>query len=230
VKNLFHIALVEDEAAERILLSGYLEQAGFQVSQAEGVASFKELLAQDDFDLVLLDLNLPDGDGLALAHWLRKHRNLPIIMVTSRDRLDDRVAGLEQGASDYLCKPFHPRELLLRIENVRQQHKNAPDSGKKSFRIGRFTLDMDLFTFTCRSGKPPHLTNGEMKLLGRLAVARGRPVARGALIDAVSEREDPASDRTVDVLISRLRHKIEENPETPQLILTVPGVGYRLHG
>ena len=176
----FHIALVEDEAAERILLSGYLEQAGFRVSQADGVTSFKALMAQHDFDLLLLDLNLPDGDGLSLARWLRDGNDLPIIMVTSRDSMDDRVAGLEQGANDYLCKPFHPRELLLRIENVLQQNNNTQDKNRNSFHIGRFTLDTNLFTFTCRSGKAPHLTLGEMKLLGRLAMARGQPRFAGS--------------------------------------------------
>lgn len=220
-----HIALLEDEEAQRILLAAYLEKAGYRVSPLESVSAFNKLWRDHPADVLLLDLNLPDGDGMKLAQELRQQSSVPIIMVTSRDRDEDRIDGLELGADDYITKPFHPRELVARIRNVL---KRSVFADTERFRVGRYLVDPAQGHIYSDEGEVLKLTPGEFKLLCALGTARGRAVSRYRLAEVVGRGEQPSNDRTVDVLVSRLRRKIEVDPAQPQLLLTVPGRGYRL--
>lgn len=222
-----HIAVVEDEAAQRALLVAYLEQEGYRVSPLADIRAFEALWQRDPPDLLLLDLNLPDGDGMELARRLRRESALPIIMVTARDTDTDRIAGLELGADDYLAKPYHPRELVARIRNVLKRLA-PPDGADGRCQVGPFLLDPAQRSLSCPIGEAPRLTPGEFDLLCTLAAARGRVVSRCRLAEAICRHGEPSCERTVDVLVSRLRHKIEANPAQPGLLLTVPGHGYRL--
>ncbi|MCW8917603.1 MAG: response regulator transcription factor [Gammaproteobacteria bacterium] len=225
---LFHIALVEDEAAQRVLLVAYLEREGFRVSPLESARACEALLEDEPPDLLLLDLNLPDGDGMELARRLRRHSSLPIIMLTCRDTDADRIAGLELGADDYLAKPCHPRELVARVRNLLKRSIPPDEAVGGGCRVGRFLLDPVRGRFSCDDGAAPRLTPGEFALLCALAGAKGRAVSRWRLAEVIRRGEEPSSERTVDVLVSRLRRKIEANPANPALLLTVPGHGYRL--
>lgn len=229
------ILLVEDDMGMRFLLTSYLEKEGFQVSTAEDAEEFMNLFEQEGADLVLMDLNLPDEDGMDLMRRLRSRSEVPVIMVTSRDRDMDRIAGLELGADDYITKPFHPRELMARVRNVIK--RSAPARGGAAEgelqndslqRFHGFLLNHHMRTLNGPDGEDIPLTRGEFDLLTALAEARGRVLNRDQLIDAVSRRDDPPMDRTIDVLISRIRRKIEQNPKRPRYLLTKPGYGYLL--
>ncbi|MFC1751232.1 response regulator transcription factor [Pseudomonadota bacterium] len=225
----YRIAYIEDDEATRLLISSYLEQAGFAVSFAENIQDAKTLLNTSKTDLLLLDLNLPDGDGLQLLHYLQAKKELPIIMTTSRNGVNDRIAGLELGADDYLCKPFEPSELIARIRSVLRRSDISQHLQDKYIKIGRFSLDLQHGTLNNSEGAAPKLTSGEMNLLCRLVRAKGSIVSRDQLITALSSRAELNTDRSIDVLISRLRHKLEVDPKEPTLLLTEFGRGYRLN-
>jgi two-component system torCAD operon response regulator TorR len=223
-----HILIVEDDLFVQSLLAAYLEKEGFRTSRA---ASGKELLALLDLepvDLVLLDLNLPDEDGLTLARQIRARSRLPIVVLTAREGRDSRLAALEIGADDYLIKPFDPEELVLRLRNLvaRAKGNGAGDvaaSAPKALRFEGFTLDLAGRTLTAPGGEAVTLSPGEYNLIAALARAHGRVLSRAHLLDAVSRSEESPTERLIDVLVSRLRKKTRK----PTLIATVAGLGYR---
>ena len=212
-----------------------MQNDGFKVSLA---ATGKEMLAYIDseaIDLVLLDLGLPDEDGLVLARQVRARSSLPIIVVTARKEQKDRLAALEIGADDYLTKPFDPEELTLRVRNILGRagdgsNTNAEEALRERTEVFKFlgwTLDAGGHSLTGPDGDKVTLTRAEFNLLTSLARAPNRVLSRDYLLYAVSQDADAPTDRLIDILISRVRKKIEPNPKKPEIITTVVGCGYK---
>lgn len=226
------ILTVEDDPSLQAVLSAYLELAGFTVIAAMDARQFHALFPKTEPDLVLLDLELPDEDGLVLARQLRAKSALPIIMVTGRKEREERIAGLEFGANDYVVKPFDPRELSLRIWNVLNMtsgghwSRRAAGQGNCFFFAG-LTLDCDQRLLLDSQGREIHLSYSEFELLHILVTRAGRVQSREVLLDGLTHSTEESSDRAVDVLISRLRKKLKFHGQQG-VIVTVAGVGYRL--
>jgi two-component system OmpR family response regulator len=225
-----HLLVVEDDEFVQSLLSAYLEKEGFKVWRAMNGREMLCLLSQERIDLILLDLTLPDEDGLTLARQVRARSMIPIIVLTARTERHDRLAALEIGADDYMVKPFDPQELCLRIRNLLNRagtgdHSVAYANGRNRDKIlfEGFTLDLAGHTLLDQKGKQIILSPAEFNLLSALAHAPGRVLSRSQLLDAVSRNDEPPSERLIDVLISRLRRKLAH----PALIVTAPGLGYR---
>lgn len=228
-----HLLIVEDDELVQSLLAAYMRKEGFKVSLA---ATGKEMLACIDseaIDLVLLDLGLPDEDGLVLARQVRARSSLPIIVVTARKDQKDRLAALEIGADDYLTKPFDPEELALRVRNLLGRAGADGAIGEalrdrtEVFRFQGWTLDAGGHSLTGDDGEKVSLTRAEFNLLAALARAPNRVLSRDYLLDAVSQDSDAPTDRLIDVLVSRVRKKIEADPKKPEIITTVIGCGYK---
>ena len=224
-----HIVVVEDEAAQRQLLVDYLGRNGYRVSGADGSAALRKLVERDAPSLVLLDVGLPGEDGFTLARWLRERSGrIGIIMVTAASDTVDRVVGLETGADDYIPKPFDPRELLARVKSVMRRTTGAAvvTAGKR-LRMGRRVLDLEKRVLIDPSdGSEETLAASEFDLLKVFAENPNRPLARDWLLEVTAHREMEAFDRAIDLRITRLRRKIENDPAHPDAIRTVRGVGY----
>lgn len=222
-----HIVVVEDEAAQRQLLLDYLVKQNFRVSAADGGSALRRIVERELPALVLLDVGLPGEDGFALARWLRERSSrVGIIMVTAAADTVDRVVGLETGADDYIAKPFEPRELLARIKSVLRRVTGAAPSTGPRVRMGRRVLDLEKRLLLDPDGREEALTASEFDLLRVLAENPNRPLNRDWLLEAVAHRETEAFDRAIDLRITRLRRKIENDPSHPEAIRTVRGVGY----
>ncbi len=218
------ILLIEDDPAQRLFLVSYLRQAAFQVQEADTLAQGRLKVASIHPSLVLLDLNLPDGDGLELARDLIR-RGVPVLIITSRPH--DRIRALELGADDFLDKPIDYRELVARIHNLLRR---CGDVATRAQPLGAFLLDGPGRRLLDPDGAEVTLTRGEFDLLAALAGARGRVLSRNDLAEAITPLGDPGGGRSVDMLVSRLRRKLADDPRSPSLLQTVPGVGYRLQG
>jgi len=231
----FKILMVDDDSLIQTLFSRYLETAGYQVVVAgSGREMFDCLNNHDNIDLVLLDLGLPDEDGLVLARKIRARSDLPIIILTARDGADDRLVGLDVGADDYLSKSVNPAELLLRVRNLlRRSARTAPTrkhplgNPANIIRFDGWVVDPGGYTLTSPEGHDTPLTPGEFRVLGALLKTKGRVLTRNQLLDAVVGHEDSPNDRMIDAFISRIRKKIEKDPRRPVYIKTVTGVGYK---
>jgi two-component system, OmpR family, response regulator len=222
-----HVLLVEDDAKLARLTRDYLEQHGLLVtSVADGNSAVREGL-RPDIDVVVLDLMLPGRDGFEVCRELRSKSHVPIIAVTARVDVADRVLGLTLGADDYVTKPFSARELLARIEAVarRAQGRAGPE---EQLRVGRLQLDTASLTATL-DGRALQLTAYEFTLLRVLADNAGRVLSRERLLELAKGNADEAFDRSIDVRISRLRHKLGDDPKHPVLLKTVRGSGYLLN-
>jgi DNA-binding response OmpR family regulator len=229
--SLPHVLIVDDDAAIRDLLRDCLEPEGFRVSEAADSAGMNEALAAGGIDLVTLDLMLGGESGLALAAGLRARHSVPIVMITGKGDMVDRVVGLEMGADDYIAKPFHPREVVARIRAVlRRGQSIAPASAASSQADGAafngFTMDFGRRELTSPAGVPVALTTAEFNLLELFVRHPQRVLSRDMIMDLLKGNEWTPFDRSIDALISRLRRKIEANPDNPTLIKTVRGVGY----
>jgi DNA-binding response OmpR family regulator len=220
------LLIVEDDASFGLIMAAYLDAAGFETTFIQQGRDVFGRLNSDSYDVVLLDLNLPDEDGLAILRSVRARSDVPVVVVSARRGTKDRLAALEIGADDYLIKPFEPRELVVRVGNIVRRYRGSEK--KRLFRFAGWELDVDRHVLRSRTGKLTTLTGAEFDLLLSLAMNRGRVMSRAQLIDATIHAESPESDRAVDVLMSRLRKKIEKNPESPKIILTIRGHGYRL--
>ncbi len=221
------VLLIDDDARLSAMVGDYLRHAGFEVTTAGSLAAGRERLASESFDALLLDLMLPDGDGLDLCRELRasaRTRALPLLMLTARGEPLDRIVGLELGADDYLGKPFEPRELLARIKALLRRAQPQP-AEDEVLRYGR--LEIDLGARLARlDGKPCDLTSHQFDLLVVLAQSPGRVLSRDQIMDSLKGHPLEAFDRSIDVHISRIRAVIEDDPKTPRRVLTVRGAGY----
>lgn len=226
------VAVVEDDAIVRETVVDILEEAGFEAVACENAEALSRAMAdQNPPHLIVLDLQLPDRDGLAVAGSIRAASDVPIIMLTGRGSDIDRIVGLEIGADDYMVKPFNPRELLARVKAVLRRKTAAPAAaqpagGRNGFRFNGYELDLDGRRLTDPDGQSVALTVSEFDLLSALVQARGRVLTRHQLLDLMHRRNDDVFDRTIDVLILRLRRKIEPTPRHPRLIRTERGLGY----
>ena len=225
-----HIVVVEDEPTQRGLLVDYLGRQNFHVTGVEGGVPLRRLVERELPALVLLDVGLPGEDGFALARWLRERSNrVGIIMVTAATDTVDRVVGLETGADDYIAKPFEPRELLARVKSVLRRAgaaTTAPAVGPR-VRMGRRVLDLDRRVLVdAGSGSEERLSASEFDLLKVFAENPNRPLMRDWLLEVTAHRDAEAFDRAIDLRVTRLRRKIEQDPAHPDAIRTVRGVGY----
>jgi DNA-binding response OmpR family regulator len=219
------ILLVEDDPRLAEMLSEYLGQAGFRVTVAPLGATALERLAGADYDAVVLDLMLPDMDGLDICRQLRTRADTPVLMLTARGEPIDRIVGLELGADDYLPKPFQPRELLARLRAILRRRSHAAAPGERPLTFGR--LEIDTAAHAVRlDGVQCELTGYQFNLLVTLARNAGRVLSRDALLDAVKGEQLESFDRSIDVHVSRIRAAIEDNPKKPRRVITVRGSGY----
>ena len=221
------LLLIDDDARLAAMLGEYLRAAGYEVETAGSLASGRERLAQASFDALLLDLMLPDGDGLDLTRELRaqaRTRRLPRLMLTARGESMDRIVGLELGADDYLGKPFEPRELLARVKALLRRAQPEP-AADEVLRFGRLEIDLGARQ-TRLDGQPCDLTSHQFDLLLVLAQSAGRVQSRDQIMDALKGHPLEAFDRSIDVHISRIRAVIETDPKQPRRVLTVRGAGY----
>jgi two-component system, OmpR family, phosphate regulon response regulator OmpR len=215
--------MIEDDARLAAMVAEYLGEAGVRVSIAGGGRAGLERLAGEAFDALVLDLMLPDMDGLEVCRQVRTTSDLPVLMLTARGDAMDRVVGLELGADDYLPKPFEPRELLARLRAIlRRRQPGAPG---QVLRFGRLAIDREARVVRV-SGTERSLTAHQFMLLVALAEKAGRVLSRDALMDLVKGETLEAFDRSIDVHISRIRAAIEDDPKKPRRILTVRGAGY----
>ncbi len=230
-----HILVVDDEPAIRRMLRRYLEGEGFKVSDAADGAGMRRAFAPGNIDLVLLDLMMPGEDGLSLARDIRQNTRTPIIMLTGKDELIDRVVGLEAGADDYIAKPFHLREVLARIRTVLRRIPETPDPPAPPvatpatgdvLAFQGWSLDLLRRELRRPDGEPVALTSGEFELMRVFASHPNRVLNRDQLMELVKGRDWEPFDRAVDTQIGRLRKKIETDPANPDLIKTVRGAGY----
>jgi two-component system phosphate regulon response regulator OmpR len=217
------ILLIEDDARLAAMVSEYLGEAGFRVSVAAEGRSGLERLAREPFDALVLDLMLPDMDGLEVCRQLRAKSDTPVLMLTARGDATDRIVGLEIGADDYLPKPFEPRELLARLRAILRRGKGA--AAAKPLRFGRLEIDRDARSASVDDKACP-LTGYQFALLVALAENAGRVLSREALMDLLKGEPLEAFDRSIDVHVSRIRAAIEDDPKKPRRIVTVRGAGY----
>lgn len=243
-----HIAVLDDEVDITRLLATYLGAQGFRVTQLHTGAALHGLMASDPPELVLLDLGLPGEDGFAIARQLREHHHCGLVIVTGRGDAIDKVVGLEVGADDYVTKPFDLRELLARIKAVLRRLQPAtpaaavptaapaappspsapPAMPREAWRFEGFTLDVAARRLADGRGQEVPLTSGEFDLLSVFVRHPGRVLSRDFLLEHTRGREAGPFDRTIDVLVGRLRRKLEAEPDNPALIKSVRGAGYIL--
>jgi two-component system OmpR family response regulator len=223
------LLVVDDDPELRKLLHGYLGSQGFDVVAVEDGEAMRRALAGSSFELVILDLMLPGEDGLALCRELRARSRIPILMLTARGDELDRIVGLEMGADDYLPKPFHPRELLARIRSIlRRVQELGAERAARELHFAGWTLDIGMRHLLGADGVAVPLSTGEFRLLQALAENANRVLSRDRLMDVLSGREAGPFDRSVDVMISRLRRRLNDDAREPQLIKTVRNEGYVL--
>lgn len=224
------ILVVDDDEGLRELLSQYLGSNGYLVTLAEGGAAMDARMAEQSFDLVILDLMMAGEDGLSIARRLRSGSRQPIIMLSARGEDIDRIVGLEVGADDYLAKPFNPRELLARIRAVLRRGQGESTvqptvQEQRTVRFGEFELDLDAQALA-RDGVTIPLTSAEFSILQIFVTHPNRVLSRDQLMDMLKGYDRDPFDRSIDVRVTRLRRKIEVNPAEPQYIRTVWGQGY----
>jgi DNA-binding response OmpR family regulator len=222
-----HVLLVEDDAKLARLTAEYLEHHELKVTRVgDGPSAIREGL-KPDVDVVVLDLMLPGCDGFEVCRELRKSSHVPIIAVTARAEVADRVLGLELGADDYMTKPFAARELLARIHAVTRRARGKAGPPPREIQVGRLTLDVAGLNASL-DGKPLGLTSYEFALLRVLADHAGRVLSRERLLELAKGNADEAFDRSIDVRISRLRHKLGDDSRHPVMLKTIRGSGYML--
>jgi DNA-binding response OmpR family regulator len=222
------ILVVEDELLMRRNLQDLLQKEGFVAVTVGTIAETLAEVNRRSYDLILLDLILPDGDGLEACGRIRERHRMPIVILSTRRQLEDRVAGLETGADDYIVKPFEPAEMLARVRaQLRRAQQLSSSDDREVIRAGHLTIDpamQDAFV----DGRPAGLTQKEFQLLHLLAGRAGKAVSRDFLVDHLWADDELGSDKNVAVYIRRIRQKIEKDPDAPEILLTVRGYGYRV--
>lgn len=230
------VLVVDDDPIIRDLLQHYLSKEGLHVHTVADGAAMRQILTTMTVDLVLLDLMLPEEDGLTLTRYFRERSNLPIIILTSKGDPIDRIVGLEMGADDYIVKPFEPREVLARIRSVLRRHATAlqpspPASpaalpAEQLLRFADWCFDLAQYRLLSPHGTPVKLTKGETDLLLTFLRRPHQVITRDQLLTFTRNSELGPYDRGIDVQISRLRRKLEDDPANPRLIKTIRGIGY----
>jgi two-component system phosphate regulon response regulator OmpR len=224
-----HLLIVDDDERIRDLLKQFLIRHGFLVSAARDAEHARRLLEGLDFDLIVLDVMMPGEDGVSLTRWIRQDRDTPVMLLTAKGETEDRIAGLEAGADDYLAKPFEPKELLLRINAIlrRTPEPATPPEMPTMLRLGPVRYDIERGELW-RGNDAIRLTSTENQLMRIFATNVGKPVSRADVVSELGRDEAQAQDRAIDVQITRLRRKIEVNPKEPRYLQTVRGSGYVL--
>lgn len=227
-----HVVIAEDDEFVQQLLSAYFRTSKFRVSMASTGQELLAVLDREPAAAVLLDLGLPDEDGLVLMRQIRARSAIPIIVLTARRDREDRISALEMGADDYVTKPCDPEELVLRVRNVlARSAAGAQDrravAATDRLKFSHWSLDLNARTLHKQSGEEVHLSRTEFNLLAAFAQAPNRVLSRGQLLDAICHNDHPPFERTIDVMVARLRRKIEEDFKKPVLITTMVGLGYR---
>jgi DNA-binding response OmpR family regulator len=226
------VLIVDDDPLIRELLHAYLSQEGYEVHCAATAELADTFLASQTVDLVMLDIRLPGKDGLTLTRELRVRSEVGIILITGRNDEIDRIVGLECGADDYVIKPLNPRELVSRAKNLirRVRHAQTPQPvaavAKPVKQFADWALDTDRRRLIDRTGSETLLTHGEYQLLSVFLRNSGHTLSRDQLMDQIRNREWVPNDRSIDVLVGRLRRKLHDDPAEPQLIITIHGAGY----
>lgn len=233
--QLARLLVVDDDTGLRETLADFFEMEGYKVLQAANVSAARRLWIEAQPDLLLLDINMPGGDGLTFAAEMRAKSPVPIIILSGKGAMVDRVVGLEVGADDYLAKPFELRELLARVRAVlrraRAAHSPASAGSEQQARVARFsafTLDPARRSLMATSGAPVDLTGAEFNLLAAFVERGARVMSRDAIADLIRKDDWDGFDRSIDTLVSRLRKKLGAHVDAAQLIQTVRGEGYVL--
>ncbi len=223
-EKLYHILVIDDDTRLRNLLGRFLDENGFHVSLAKDTEEAKNLMQSTSFNLLIVDVMLQGESGVDFTDHVRKSSKLPIIMLTARGEIEDRIKGLEAGADDYIQKPFEPKELLLRINNILKR-VNANSNNENICHFGNFTFNS--IESRLKDGEEfIHITDSEAKILTILCKEKGKTVLRETLSLLCGEIDE----RSIDVQITRLRKKIESNPKQPKYLQTVRNHGYVLYG
>ncbi|MBK5355395.1 response regulator [Pseudomonas sp. TH41] len=226
------VLIVDDDPLIRELLHAYLSQEGYEVHCAATAELAETFLASQTVDLVMLDIRLPGKDGLTLTRELRVRSEVGIILITGRNDEIDRIVGLECGADDYVIKPLNPRELVSRAKNLirRVRHAQLPQPvaavSRPVKQFADWALDTDRRRLIDTTGSETLLTHGEYQLLSVFLRNSGHTLSRDQLMDQIRNREWVPNDRSIDVLVGRLRRKLHDDPAEPQLIITIHGAGY----
>ncbi len=224
-----HLLIVDDDERIRQLLQKFLVRNGFLVTAARDAEHARRILGGLDFVMLILDVMMPGEDGLSLCRSLRETMRTPIMLLTAKGETDNRIEGLEAGADDYLAKPFEPKELLLRINAVlrRVPDTDADEAAPKVMNLGPIRYDMERGEMW-QGQDLVRLTATEMQLMKIFSAQPGEALSRARLVEALGRDRGQAQERAVDVQITRLRRKIEENPKQPRYLQTVRGAGYML--
>lgn len=228
------ILIVEDEAVTRNTLKSIFEAEGYEVYQASDGSQMHKILASEMINLVIMDINLPGKNGLMLARELRENADIALMFLTGRDNEVDKILGLEIGADDYITKPFNPRELTIRARNLLQRTMNEKQKEHKElvnqYRFNGWTLDIDSRSLITPEGEPHKLPRSEFRAMLHFCQNPGKIQTREGLLKKMTGRELKPHDRTVDVTIRRIRKHFEDHPDTPEIIATIHGEGYRFCG
>ncbi len=224
-----HLLIVDDDERIRGLLQKFLIRNGFLVSAARDAAHARRILSGLDFDMIVMDVMMPGEDGVSLTKAIRETSTTPILLLTAKGETEDRIAGLEAGADDYLSKPFEPKELLLRINAILRRVPEADDadSAPKVLRLGDIRYDIERGEMW-QGDDLVRLTATEIQLMKIFAATPGEPITRSKLVEDLGRDRGQAQERAVDVQITRLRRKIETDPKQPRYLQTVRGAGYML--
>jgi len=224
-----HLLIVDDDERIRVLLQKFLIRSGFWVSAARDAEHARRILSGLEFDLIVLDVMMPGESGVDFTRSLRETLTTPIMLLTAKGETDDRIAGLEAGADDYLAKPFEPKELLLRINAIlrRVPPTEAADAIPKMYMLGPIRYDVERGEMW-QGEQLVRLTATESKLMKIFATSPHAAVARSELVEKLGRDKGQAQERAVDVQITRLRRKIEVDPKQPRYLQTVRGAGYML--
>ena len=217
------ILIIDDDKRLRELLEDYLKEKKYKIYLCDDFSSANEILQYFLFDLVIIDRMMPSGDGIDLIKIIKENKNIPVIMLTAMGESENRIQGLQYGADDYLSKPFEPEELYLRIQKLLNLYKDNTDK-KNSIIFGNFVFNISTLQLK-KDSNDIYLTEGEVKLLMKLIDKRNNIVLREELADSDFNEDEL---RKVDVQVTRLRQKIEENPKQPHFIKTIRGKGYKL--
>ncbi|WP_341503209.1 two-component system response regulator ArcA [Gallaecimonas sp. GXIMD4217] len=229
-----HILIVEDETVTRTTLKGLFEAEGYVVHEASDGEEMHSALANNPINLVIMDINLPGKNGLLLAREIREHRDMGLIFLTGRDNEVDKILGLEIGADDYITKPFNPRELTIRARNLLGRTLSTGKSEEAAqverYKFNGWTLEVNSRSLLSPKGESFKLPRSEFRALQHFIENPGKILTRADLLKQMTGRELKPHDRTVDVTIRRIRKHFESVPETPEIIATIHGEGYRFCG